>query len=600
MIRLPRQNPQINADFSTKARITESGGIKLNFGQLNASFDQLSQAVGKGPRENPVDYSGARDLAEGIGDMSATGMKMIQRNQEMTDTRKLYDAETRLLVGQQELESLLQKEKDPNKWEQVAAEHMDGLMTQIDVEGMSERAKQNLSAFTERARMITVAKARNSGFAKNEQMTIEAGRATANAHKATGNTQGYVEAMTTLGEVTGNPQAAAAETVAGVYEIRNRNDSLASQDINSAIVAKKFDEADALAEGINDPLAKAEAQMVVLKARRDHTYGIEIAEDPDAFEAKIPTLGLTPTEENELRKDVYNIKQTDSAIATQAAQDDIARGVLISPLQLDRQSKYKRLTPESKAIIADRLRKGVPANDHKEFLGVAKFISDYKPTGQSNLDNLTVADLKAKINIRFDGALKAQLDKLADKMLVDPADVKDFGDKIAADAFADGYLQNYRVTYVEPREEGWIRSAREGTTLSPADVARTNSEIPEAQRLEPGEIVEDQRLKAIAAEKYMELMRQNEMMRRRGDAPKDIEAAAKSFVRAIGIGTSMSTTPAATPNPTINMDGPIPKPTMDGSLKTGGSPTMGTGDGLIPPPPPATLDEARKILKDIE
>lgn len=586
MIRLPRRNPQLGADFSTRARIL-GAGIKLNFGQINAATAALSQAVGQGPRQNLVDNSGERDLAAGIGKAAGVGMELIQRNQQVTDTRKLYDAETRLLVGQQELESLLQNEKDPNKWESVAAAHMDGVLGTIDTEGMSEQAKASLAAFTERSRMLTVAKARNSGFAKNEAMAIESANARSAQAEAMGDIPGMVQAemgKLALGE---NPDTIQANTFIKAQRMVNKADADMQQNVKIAVDAKDYGLAATYLEGIKDPMAKLDAQTLLEKSQQGDVLEAEMVKDPDAFVQSDTFKGLEPPEQQKWSEAAFNLKQRNSAMAMQAAQDDMAAGILTSPLVLERHPKYAKLTPEAKAVVEERLKTGVPANDPQEFIGVAKSITDFEPTGVQEDDQLAVADLKAKIGMRFSGAYKAQLEKMADKMLVDPADLPDFADQILSDAFAD---KNYMVPYVQPRKEGWITSAREGTTLSPADIARTNPNVPKGQRLLPGELVVDQKLKALKAERHYRGLRMVEAMRARGEPPAKIEEAAQKYAESVGVGAVLT---GYGPNPRIDMDGPIPRPSMDGTLNSGASPTPANGNPLLP----SVVDEARGILK---
>lgn len=591
MIRLPRRNPQLGADFSTRARIL-GAGIKLNFGQLNVATAALSQAVGQGPRQNLVDNSGERDLAAGIGKAAGVGMELIQRNQQVTDTRKLYDAETRLLVGQQELESLLQNENDPNKWESVAAAHMDGVLGTIDTEGMSERAKASLGSFTERSRMLTVAKARNSGFAKNEAMAIESANARSAQAEAMGDIPGMVQAemgKLALGE---NPDTIKANTFIKAQRMVDKADADMQQNVKIAVDAKDYGLAATYLEGIKDPMAKLDAQTLLEKSQQGDVLEAEMVKDPDAFMQSDTFKGLEPPEQQKWSEAAFNLKQRNSAMAMQAAQDDLARGTLFNPVQLKHQSKYKGLTPEARAVVEERLRTGVPANDPREFSGVARYITDFEPTGVQEDDQLAVADLKAKIGMRFSGAYKAQLEKMADKMLVDPASLPDFGDKIITEAFTEGMLGNYKVPYVQPRKEGLITSARPGTTLTPADIARTNPNVPEGQRLLPGELAEDARLKAQAAERQYKGLRMIEAMRARGEPAMKIEEAARKYVESIGLGASLM---GLGPNPIIDMDGAAPRPSMDGTLNSGASPTPANGNPLLP-----TLDAAREILKGLE
>lgn len=592
MIRLPRRNQQIGADFSTRARVLQGTGIKLNFGQLNAAYGDLSRAVGQGPRQNLVDNSGERDLAAGIGRAAGIGMELIERNQQVTDTRKLYDAETRLLVGQQELESLLQNEKDPNKWETVAAAHMDGVLGTIDTEGMSERAKASLGSFTERARMLTVAKARNSGFAKNEAMAFDSANARAAQAAATGDVAGFVQAKQGTLALGANPDVVASEMVIGVQGILEKADADMHRNVKIAVDSKDYGMATTYLESIKDPMVRQDAETLVVKSQQGDVLESEMVKDPDAFVQSDTFKGLEQVEQQKWSEAAFNLKQRNSAMAMQAAQDDMAKGTLFNPVQLKHQTKYKGLTPEAKAVVEERLKTGVPANDPREFSGVARFITDFEPTGVQEDDQLAVADLKAKIGMRFSGAYKAQLDKLADKMLADPSTIPDFGDKILSEAFTEGMLGNYKVPYVQPRKEGWITSAREGTTLTPADIARTNPNVPEGQRLLPGELAEDAKLKAQAAERHYKGMRMIESMRARGEPAMKIEEAARKYVESIGLGASLM---GLGPNPIIDMDGAAPRPSMDGTLNSGASPTPANGNPLLP-----TLDAARDILKGLE
>jgi hypothetical protein len=237
--------------------------------------------------------------------------------------------------------------------------------------------------------------------------------------------------------------------------------------------------------------------------------------------------------------------------------------LLTSTLVLDRLPKYKGLSPEAKAVVEERLRTGVAGNKPEEFMGLAKFVTDFVATGDETLDNLAVADLKAKVSMRFAGAYKDQLNKMIDGMLGDPASLPDFGDRMLTDAFASGHLGNYKVPYVKSRAEGFFGFMKpvEGTALSPEDLAQTDSEVPESQRLLPGEIAQDQKLKALAAERLYKGMRMVEAMRNQKRKPQEIEDWVNTYVQSIGL------YPAGGPNP-ILFNGITPDPDPEKALET--------------------------------
>lgn len=533
MIRLSRANLDLPADFSLRTRAT-ADGLRLRSDNLQAAMGELNRAVGQGPRHPNVDYSGIRTLAQGAGQLSAAAVELRKRNQDVTDKRLMYDAESKLMAGAMDLQTKLTQENDPNRWEELAASHMGDVVSSIDMRGMSDEARQHLTQYADRYQMMSVARARSGAAVKNEQMLVDSAlavRDTAIMNKDPVLAASSVRPLVDGGHIT--PEEGTKLVVDGGMKIRAARLSELTDEVNTAVKLKDYGRARSL---INDSpdldmQKKEDYHKFILNAETEDTIDNLIASDPNKMIEMVKNddhaiSDLSTAKKQEILDKAFNAQQNNNSRAYAAAADAMASGVITKPEDLDK-PQWAQVSPARKAVLKETLRKGQP-NDNSEWMELAYQITHYQKTGDESKDTLAYADMEAIAKTRFNGPYQSQLVGLieANKSGA-PQDSDSLARARVTEAFKEGMLGNYKVPYAE-EVRAWFTGELKspGTALSPADQARLRSEVPKEQRIKPGDIVEDQKAKEQARIRMEKILNDINMMKKQGKSAKEMEGFA--------------------------------------------------------------------------
>jgi hypothetical protein len=518
MIRIPRRNPEINADFSPRRRLT-GGGIRLNFSDADRALSDLNRAVGQGPRYVQEDVSsGVQAIAKGAQQATKALQELQVRNQDITDKRKLYDGETKLAILQQDLQGKLTQEKDPNKWESLAAEHM--AAAEFDTEGMSPSAVEALQQYAERTKALTVARARNGGFVENERKYLESATARLQIAEDARDIAGVVRIANEVGDSLGQPP----EVVAANIIPRSRNIQAAEirdldVQVDNLLEQNKPEEAKEIIENhhflSNDPLLQAEKERRLLKIDAkilDNNFNNAISVNPTAELEELDKpdgkySSLPEYKKQDMRLKAAQMRDNKSILTSKRVTDRMAEGTITYPEQLDT-PEFKDLTPTIKQSLKQTILEGAP-NNNKEWLSVMNELNAWKASPDTYQDDIDLNSIEDMVGVRFKGASKDQLVKRIQEIRSGPDAAKtSAAKKYISELFTSGGLGVTKVPYVKKREAGMfgLITAEEGTALSPADQVRTGTDVAKEDRIEPKDLVTDVRKQAAAQKKMMELI----------------------------------------------------------------------------------------------
>jgi len=629
MIRLPRRNPEINADYSPRRRLS-AGGLRLNFSDSQRALSDLNRAVGQGPRYVEEDVSsGVKAVAKGAQQATNALQELQIRNQYITDKRKLFDNETKLAVSGEELQGKLTLENDPNKWESIAAEHMASV--EFDTEGMSPSAVEALQQYSERTRALTVARARNGGFAENERRMVGSALASLDIHTRARNLRGIAETTKALvdgGHWTPEQGMNVAQDHARQVQTAEIRD-LGTQVENLAL-GGKYDEAKQLIEThhfINDPLLAADKQNMLLKVdakKEEVEFGNAIAANPRAEleELKKPDGKYADKPEWQRQDMIFKASQmveNKSAVNAKRAIDGIIGKTITKPEQLDG-PEFKDITPVQKETLKKTLLEGAP-NDDKEWMGLAAEINNFEPSDNPDQDALRLAHIENMVEVRFKGSYKDQLVR----MIAERREGETESDVVAkqklTNYLTEGFLGNYKVPYV-PAKDNWFSEDTAGTPLSPADQALTDTAVPEGQRITKGKPVVDVQREALARAKWAAGLNGLRIMKRKGATSKEMEDWVDSYAQQYSVSaalqnkekemTPIQQQPLFNSLPNVNkfmLNRPLPK-SWQGKLppeegvkdeselkKVKAQPSM---DGVMPTSPAPGLAQPNPMLPVIE
>ena len=519
MIRLPRRNPEINADFSPRRRLT-GGGIRLNFSDSQRALSDLDRAVRQGPRYVEEDVSsGVKAVAKGAQQVTSALQELQMRNQDITDKRKLYDGETKLAVLQQELQGKLTQENDPNKWESIAAEHMAG--AEFDTEGMSPAAIDALQQYAERTKALTVARARNGGFAENERRYGESVNARLDIAERDGDLRGLVATVNEFGDTMNLPaEVRESMLIPRVKNVQMKVLRNVRTQVENLQAEGRFDEVPDVIMGQEvltaDPELQVELDNMLLKnkaAKTEAEFDNAISVNPTAEmeELRKGAEGKYGTLPEYKRQDMLikaaQMRDNKSALAAKRAADGMAQGAIINPNQLDL-PEFSDLTPAVRQTLKRTVSEGAP-NSNKEWMSVMNRLNAWKASPDKFQDDIDLNSIEDMVGVRFKGAFKDQLVKRIQEIRSGPDAAKTSeAKKYISELYSSGGLGVTEVPYVPKREAGMfgLTTAEEGTVLSPADQVRTGTDVAEKDRIEPKDLVTDMRKQEAAQKKMVELI----------------------------------------------------------------------------------------------
>ena len=557
MIRLPRRNPEINADYSPRRRLS-AGGLRLNFSDSQRALSDLNRAVGQGPRYVEEDVSsGVKAIAKGAQQLTSAAQELQIRNQDITDKRKLFDNETKLAVSGEELQGKLTLENDPNKWESIAAEHMASV--EFDTEGMSPSAVEALQQYTERTKALTVARARNGGFAENERRLVGSAMANLDIHTRGRNLKGIAEvtkAMVDGGHWTAEQGMNVAQ------EHARRVQTVEIQDLGTQVenltAEGKYEEAKQIIETnhfLSDPMLAADKQNMLLKvdAKKeevDFTNAISANPKAELDELLKPDgkySGKPKWQQQDMIFKASQMVENKSAVISKRAIDGIVGKTITKPEQLDG-PEFADITPAQKQTLKKTLLEGAPNND-KEWMAVAAAINDFTPSDNPDQDKLRLAHIKNFIEVQFTGTYKTQLLRLVEEREKGDTESDAMAKQKLSGYYKDGFLENFTVAYLPP-EKNWMGPDTPGTPISPADLERTRSVVPEGQRLKKGELVVDVQRESIARARYAGAFNLLAQMKRSGATAKEMEDWVDTYAQQYSVSAALANKEKVmTPNP---------------------------------------------------
>jgi hypothetical protein len=491
--------------------------------------------------------SGVKAVAKGAQQATNALQELQIRNQDITDKRKLYDGETKLAILQQDLQGKLTQEKDPNKWESLAAEHM--AAAEFDTEGMSPPAVEALQQYAERTKALTVARARNGGFVENERRYLESANARLQIAEDARDIAGVVRIASEVGDSLGQPP----EVVAANIIPRSRNIQAAEiQDLQTRVKNRVDvgDYAGALEDietnhAISDSLLVADKERMVLgvkAAKEDAEFNNAISANPQAEldelrKGKDGKYGSKPEwQRQDMTFKAAQMVENKSAVNAKRAVDGIIGKTITKPEQLDG-PEFKDITPVQKQTLKKTLLEGAPNND-KEWMGLAAEINNFEPSDNPDQDALRLAHIENMVEVRFKGSYKDQLVR----MIAERREGRTESDVVAKQKLTkyltEGFLGNYKVPYVPPKD-GWLFGDTPGTPLSPADQALTDTAVPEGQRITKGKPVVDVQREALARAKWSAGLNGLALMKQKGATAKEMEDWVDTYAQQYSVSAAL-------------------------------------------------------------
>lgn len=557
MIRLPRRNPEINADYSPRRRLT-AGGLRLNFSDQQRALGELNRAVGQGPRYVEEDVSsGVKAIAKGVQQLTGAAQELQLRNQDITDKRKLFDNETKLAVMGEELQGKLTLENDPNKWESLAAEHMAAV--EFDTEGMSPAAVDALQQYAERTKALTVARARNGGFAENERRMVGSALASIETHTRNRNLKGIAETAKVLVDGGHYTPEQGMELVSNharqvqAAEIQDLNTQ-----VENLVMGGKYDEAKSLVQTnhfINDPMLVADKEQMLLKVdakKEEVEFQSAIATNPKGeLEELLKPDGKYASKPEWQKQDMVfkaaQMVENKSAVTAKRAVDQMLGKTLTKPEQLD-QPEFADLTLVQKETLKETLLKGAPNND-QEWMGLVAEINNFAPSENPDQDALRLAHIENMVEVRFKGPYKDQLVRMINERRQGETESDAMAKQKLTSYFKEGFLGNYKVPYVPPKDN-WFSADTPGTPLSPADQALTDPAVEGAARITKGKPVIDVQREAIARQKLSAGLNALSLMKKQGKTQKEMDEFVDTFAQQYSVNSALKEVEKEyTPNP---------------------------------------------------
>jgi hypothetical protein len=492
--------------------------------------------------------SGVKAVAKGAQQVTSALQELQIRNQDITDKRKLFDNETKLAVMGEELQGKLTLENDPNKWESIAAEHMASV--EFDTEGMSPSAVEALQQYTERTKAITVARARNGGFAENERRMVNSAMANLDIHTRARNLRGIAETTKAMVD-DGHWTPEQGMNVAQEHARRVQSDIFRDLKIKVETLQTegRFDEVPSVIEEeeliANDPLLQVEVENMLLqnKAKReefDFTNAISAnpqAELDELRKGKDGKYGSKPEwQRQDMTFKASQMVENKSAVNAKRAIDGIIGKTITKPEQLDG-PEFKDITPVQKETLKKTLLEGAPNND-KEWMGLAAEINNFEPSDNSDQDALRLAHIENMVGVRFKGSYKDQLVRMIAERREGGTESDVVAKQKLTKYLTEGFLGNYKVPYVPPKD-GWLFGDTPGTPLSPADQALTDTAVPEGQRITKGKPVVDVQREALARAKWSAGLNGLALMKQKGATAKEMEDWVDSYAQQYSVSAAL-------------------------------------------------------------
>lgn len=501
-LRLPRRNTEVNADFSTPRQT--GGGLRLDFSPQQSSFARINQAIGQGPRYREVDVSSGGQAVAGVMDYAGAQMsKLLARNQEITDQRKLFENETTLRVAQEQIALEIAQEKDPTKHREIFERRFGEAVQGLNYEGMSPYAAEVMRQQSDRLYKLGTVRTQMDSFKANEAMLLDEVEADRMAGKATGDVTRVGRANARRAEITGeSPDTTMNRTVVDAVETSNVALRNTEKQVSDFVDSDRYNEGLAFVE--SDPFlnlpGNAAHRDIAIKAlvtgKQMADFKATMYLNPNAMRDKLekgedPSMAnLTP----EMRSDMMRI--TDIEIATRSnrqinrVNDHLAKpGMRSAVLEALKGTGYSDLTPAARAELIQEVGKEVPSNDPDAYMATLKALANFEGGEDAEVNEAQITTLEAMAKTKFSGEFMESIGRAATtaRARINGTATEDDNDPIdkqIINAMTDGYFIPYELPYSQIKDK---------KDLSPADRVK--------QGIKPDTLVVNQRLKSEAVQK---------------------------------------------------------------------------------------------------
>jgi hypothetical protein len=416
MLRIPKRNTELSVDFSPRRRLT-GGNFRLDFSSQQQALTSVSQAIGQRPQYREVDVSsGIESVARATAGAGKEFAQLAQRNQEITDRRKLFAGETTLRVAQETIAAELQGEKDPAKWAQIFDERFPAVMQSLDMEGMSAEATELMKAHADRVYKLGRIKTVTDSVRQNESLYIRDLEASRDLAKQNGDPGRFGYLTGEIAKAKGlTPNETKRDLVMGGQEIAQIQQAKLAERVSTLVAGKQFHKA--FAEIDQDPWLNLEGNedlklgevVKITKAMRKNDASINIAMNPQKVIGDIDAGAYQddPVLASEIRKMAENEVINRSAMATRKLNDTVAKYGASAALQMLKSNtpQFRDLTPAQKAEAIEDLGKPVPSNSPAQWSQFMTEITNFQG-GQGEINDegaLTMVEQAAQM--KFSGPM---------------------------------------------------------------------------------------------------------------------------------------------------------------------------------------------------
>lgn len=500
--------------------------MKLDFsGQQNA-LSRVNQAISQGPRYREVDVSsGTEAAARFTGAASQEIQRMLARNQEITDQRKMYANETMLKAAQIEIDAELQGENDPNKWMQIYDERFPTILQKMDLEGMSPEAAESMKAYADRLHQLGRVKTLTGSVQQNQALLVRDTDARYKNAVLTGNALEAGQALKEKAELTGmTPNEVALEATEAGNQIVDVNRREVEDKMATFMAAGQWKEGRQFLhsnEHLNKPgnegellaqlkaLDKGEStqewEAIISQRPKEGRARLANMEDPKVKELveKDPVLHAALVKKAEvgiLNRSSMQARQIEEALAG-GMDKTVIHHKLKDPVHFPDLTEAMRLELQKATSVVE------PPNDPGEYQGYLESIYKYKSTGNKVEDEARLTQVEVLAKMRFSGEPLSSINRAvteARNKINGKDEEADPVPKQIVEAYNIGALGNFKFAWdTLKNEEG------SDALLSPEDLAKKST-------FTKSSVVENQKLKALASKSLQEMLALNAQLKKEG------------------------------------------------------------------------------------
>lgn len=553
MLRIPRRTTEVNANFSTPRQ--RGDGLRLDFSPQQSAFARINQAIGQGPRYRPVDVSSGGHAVAGVMDWAGNKMqKLIERNQEITDQRKLFQNETKLKAAQEQIALEITGEKDPTKHGEIYERRFGEAMQSLDFEGMSPYATEVMRQQADRLQKLGAIRTQMDSFKANEGLLLDEVDAGRKAAVATGNMAEVGRLNKARAEITGesenttmhrtvldglaageNARARTADEVNNLLELGRPEDALTLLQTDEYLaLPQNENEKTVLIKKVETSKAMTEFKTSMLIDPKATKKALDSGESPYLKNAT-PEMGA------DMKKMVDIEVATRSNRSLNQIADDITQpGMRGQVLEILKSGGYKDLTDAARMEVINDLSKPTPSNDPREHYMTLKALANFQggPDAELNETQITAYETTAKMKFsgpQLESVMRATTAARA-RIKGDATDEeKDPLERQILNLGKDGYfgVYNYPLNEIEEAD------------LSPADRIKGKATDNEDT------LFENQRLKAEAMDKQMRVVEFNRSLLKAKVPLHEREQQVQEMIDSMGLTLGYGKPPDLFSNPTM-------------------------------------------------